>query len=240
MERVLLVGATSGIGRELALRYIKMGCTVGIAGRRVEELEKLHELAPDRVFYEQIDVTTDSAAENLMLLVDKMQGMDLFILCSGIGKLNTALDVETELRTAATNVDGFIRMVTAAFNYFKKDGGHLVAISSIAGTKGLGPAPAYSATKRFQNTYIESLEQLANMNGYNINFTDIRPGFVDTALLENVHYPMTMNVDYVADKIIKAIRKKKRVAIIDWKYSIMVFFWRMIPRSLWSRLNIRN
>ena len=240
MERVLLVGATSGIGRELAIRYIKMGCTVGIAGRRVEELEKLHELAPDRVFYEQIDVTTDSAAENLMLLVDKMQGMDLFILCSGIGKQNIALDVEIELRTAATNVDGFIRMVTAVFNYFKKHGGHLVAISSIAGTKGLGSAPAYSATKRFQNTYIESLEQLANMNGYNINFTDIRPGFVDTALLENVHYPMTMNVDYVADKIIKAIRKKKRVAIIDWKYSIMVFFWRMIPRSLWSRLNIKN
>lgn len=238
MKRVLLVGATSGIGRELAIRYIEMGYCIGIAGRRVEELKKLQELAPDRIFYEQIDVTKENAADSLMHLIEKMQGMDLFILCSGIGYQNSSLDIDIEMKTAETNVGGFIRMVTAAFNYFKKDGGHIAVISSVAGTKGLGIAPAYSATKRFQNTYIESLEQLANIKGYNIKFTDIRPGFVDTPLLGKTNYPMLMKVEYVADKIISAIKSNKRVAIIDWRFALIVFFWSMIPRSLWCRLKM--
>lgn len=241
MKRVLIIGATSGIGRELAVRYIEMGYCVGVAGRRVEELIKLQELAIDRVFYEKIDVTQQDAAEKLMLLIDKMQGMDLFILCSGIGYQNISLDIEIEMKTAVTNVNGFIRMVTAAFHYFTNhEDGHIAVISSVAGTKGLGVAPAYSATKRFQNNYIESLEQLANMKGYNIHFTDIRPGFVDTPLLAKEKYPILMNVEYVADKIISAIKKKKKVAIIDWKYAIIVFFWRLIPRFIWTSISVKN
>ena len=240
MKRVLIVGATSGIGRELAIRYIEMGCNIGIAGRRVEELKKLQELAPERICYEQIDVTKQDAADNLMQLIDKMQGIDLFVLCSGIGYQNSSLDIDIEMKTAETNVCGFIRMVTAAFNYFKNNGGHIAVISSVAGTKGLGIAPAYSATKRFQNNYIESLEQLANIKGYNINFTDIRPGFVDTPLLAKANYPMLMKVEYVADKIISAIDHKKRVKIIDWRFALIVFFWQMIPRSLWCKLKVKN
>ena len=100
------------------------------------------------------------------------------------GYQNRNLEPEIELNTARTNVEGFIRMVTAAFDYFKKTKkGHIAVISSIAGTKGLGVAPAYSATKRFQNTYIDALAQLARMQHLNIRFTDIRPGFVATDLL---------------------------------------------------------
>lgn len=113
--------------------------------------------------------------------------MDLFFLSSGIGSQNPDLKPEIELNTARTNVEGFTRMVTAAFNHFKtQGGGHIAVISSIAGTKGLGIAPAYSATKRFQNTYIEALAQLSRMQHLNIHFTDIRPGFVATDLLKVV------------------------------------------------------
>ena len=78
-------------------------------------------------------------------------------------------------------------MVNTAFHYFARQGkGHIAVISSIAGTKGLGIAPAYSATKRFQNTYIDALEQLAYMQKKKaIHFTDIRPGFVKTDLLND-------------------------------------------------------
>ena len=94
-------------------------------------------------------------------------------------------------------------MVTAAFRYFARQGnGHIAIISSIAGTKGLGAAPAYSATKRFQNTYLDALEQLACMQHLSIRFTDIRPGFVATGLLnDGKHYPMLMNTAYVARKL---------------------------------------
>lgn len=167
--------------------------------------------------------------------------MDLFFLSSGIGYQNRDLNPEVELNTARTNVEGFIRMVTAAFNYFKEnDGGHIAVISSIAGTKGLGVAPAYSATKRFQNTYIDALAQLSRMQHLNISFTDIRPGFVATDLLKNGKYPMLMQAGHVAQQIIKALTRKKRIAVIDERYRILVFFWRMIPRWIWERLPIKN
>ena len=82
--------------------------------------------------------------------------------------------------------------------------------------------------------------QLARMNKLNISFTDIRPGFVATPLLKDNSYPMLMKATDVAKDIVKAISKKKRVAIIDWKYRILVFFWRLIPRWIWVRLPIRN
>ena len=145
------------------------------------------------------------------------------------------------MATAVTNVEGFIRMTNAAYHYFEKQGhGHLAIISSIAGTKGLGAAASYSATKRFQHTYMEALEQLARMNKINISFTDIRPGFVATPLLKKDSYPMLMKATDVAHQIVKAISRKKRIAIIDWRYRILVFFWRMIPKGIWLRLPVRN
>ena len=100
----------------------------------------------------------------------------MFLLSSGIGKQNLSLQPDIELQTAAPNVSGCMRMVNAAYHYFEQHGkGHIAVISSIAGTKGLGSAPAYSATKRFQNTYIDALDQLAHMKKLNISFTDIRP-----------------------------------------------------------------
>jgi short-subunit dehydrogenase len=114
-------------------------------------------------------------------------------------------------------------------------------ISSIAGTKGLGAAPAYSATKRFQNTYIDALEQLAHIQKLPIRFTDIRPGFVATGLLnDGKHYPMLMHTEKVARHIVCALEKKKRIVVIDWRYRILVALWRLIPPFLWKRLPVRN
>ena len=176
------------------------------------------------------------------MLIDKVGGMDLFLLSSGIGFQNTNLNMVVELNTAYTNVEGFIRMVDTAFIYFRKSGGgHLAVISSIAGTKGLGVAPAYSATKRFQNTYIDALEQLSYLQKLNIRFTDIRPGFVATDLLnDGKHYPMLMKADKVGCAITRALKHEKRIAVIDWRYRILVFFWKMIPCWLWKRLPVKT
>ena len=168
--------------------------------------------------------------------------MDLFLLSSGIGKQNYTLETEIELATAATNVDGFIRMTNAAYHYFEKQGhGHLAVISSIAGTKGLGAAAAYSATKGFQHMYIDALDQLSRMQKLNISFTDIRPGFVATPLLKSSkRYPMLMHAPIVALDIVDALKRKKRVAIIDWRFRLLVGFWRLIPKWIWLRLPVRN
>ena len=241
-KKVIIIGATSGIGREVALIYIAQGWKVGVAGRREAELEALRSAYPEQVSAQALDVTKEDAPQKLQALIEQVGGMDVFLLSSGIGKQNPTLETELELTTAATNVEGFIRMTNAAFHYFEQQGhGHLAVISSIAGTKGLGAAPAYSATKGFQNIYMDALDQLARMKKLNIRFTDIRPGFVATPLLNNQKkYPMLMDAPIVALDIVSAIEKKKRVAIIDWKFRLLVGFWRLIPKWIWLRLPVKN
>ena len=241
-KKVIIIGATSGIGREVALIYIAQGWKVGVAGRREAELEALRSAYPEQVSAQPLDVTKEDAPQKLQALIEQVGGMDVFLLSSGIGKQNPTLETGLELATAATNVEGFIRMTNAAFHYFEQQGhGHLAVISSIAGTKGLGAAPAYSATKGFQNIYMDALDQLARMKKLNIRFTDIRPGFVATPLLNNQKkYPMLMDAPIVALDIVSAIEKKKRVAIIDWKFRLLVGFWRLIPTWSWLRLPVKN
>ena len=169
-----------------------------------------------------------------------MGGMEVYLHVAGIGFQNPRLDADTELATVRTNVEGFTRMVTAAFNYFKGrgEGGQIAVVSSIAGTKGLGPAPAYSATKRYQNTYLEALAQLSRTQHLNISFTDIRPGFVDTDLLKGGHYPMLMRPADVARRIFRAITHRQRVVIIDGRYRMLVALWRLSPLWLWERIEL--
>jgi short-subunit dehydrogenase len=242
MKKAIIIGASSGIGQEVSKLLIAEGYKVGIAARRLSFLDKFKEEYPDKVITKQLDVTSENATETLLKLIDELGGMDLFFLASGIGKQNPNLNLNLELQILNTNVLGFTRMTSTAFNYFKtsEKSGHIAVISSIAGTKGFGVATSYSSSKRFQNTYIQSLAQLARIEKLNIKFTDIKPGFVDTALLSDEHsYPLKMNADYVAKKIVKAIRKRKRSVVIDWRYAVLVFFWKLIPNCIWERLKIK-
>lgn len=241
-KRAVIMGATSGLGYEVAQILLSDGWKLGLAGRREENLRKLQSEFPDQVCIKTIDVKDSNSDKALLALIDELGGMDIYFHSSGIGYQNARLDADIELNTLETNGTGFTRLVGTAFRHFKEKGkGHIAVISSIAGTKGLGIAPAYSATKRFQNTYIDALEQLAGMQKLNIRFTDIRPGFVATSLLnDGKNYPMLMKVPYAARLIVKALRRNKRVAIIDWKYSILVFFWKLIPRCIWKRMKVKN
>jgi len=235
MSKAIIVGASSGIGLEVARLFIQRGWTVGVAARRLDLLQTIG--AAD---VEQIDVTSADAPEKLMQLVDRLGGMDLFFYASGIGKQNRELTPDIELATVETNGLGFTRMIGCAYRYFAQQGrGHIAAITSIAGTKGLGPAPAYSATKAMQNVYLQALEQQANARKLDIRFTDIRPGFVDTALLSGTfHYPMMLKPQAVAREIVSAIEHHKHIRVIDWKYRILTSVWRRIPRCIWRRIKL--
>lgn len=235
MSKAIIVGASSGIGLEVARLFIQRGWTVGVAARRLDLLQTIG--AAD---VEQIDVTSADAPEKLMQLVDRLGGMDLFFYASGIGKQNRELTPDIELATVETNGLGFTRMIGCAYRYFAQQGrGHIAAITSIAGTKGLGPAPAYSATKAMQNVYLQALEQQANARKLDIRFTDIRPGFVDTALLSGTfHYPMMLKPQAVARETVSAIEHHKHIRVIDWKYRILTAVWRRIPRCIWRRIKL--
>ena len=234
-KRAVVIGASSGIGLEVAMLLMKDGWTVGIAARREERLKESGAAA-----WQQIDVTQDDATERLRQLIATLGGMDLFFYASGIGKQNRELREDIELATMQTNALGFTRMVGEAYRYFAEQGsGHIAAITSIAGTKGLGPAPSYSATKAMQNVYLQALEQQAHARGLNIRFTDIRPGFVDTDLLNgDFHYPMMLQPEKVAKTIVNAISSQRHICVIDWKYRLLTALWRRIPRCIWRKLKL--
>ena len=240
MKRVVIIGASSGMGWQVAQLLLEQGCRVGIAARREDRLMALKRQAPDRVEVQAIDVTASDAAARLRSLIGRLGGMDLFFYSSGIGKQNRELSPDIELNTVNTNGLGFTRMVGEAYRYFAEQGkGHIAAITSIAGTKGLGPAPSYSATKALQNVYLQALEQQANARGLDISFTDIRPGFVDTDLLNgDFHYPMMLKPDKVARQIVKALKDKRHIKVIDWRYAVLTAMWRRLPRFLWRHLRI--
>ena len=239
-KKAIIVGASSGIGLEVAKLLLSDGWYLGVAARREAPLQTLKESAPERVKILTIDITESDAGERLLSLIDQLGGIDLYFHASGIGKQNRTLEEDIELKTMETNAIGFTRMIGTAYRYFAKQGkGHIAAITSIAGTKGLGPAPAYSATKALQAKYLQALEQQAHQNGLDICFTDIRPGFVDTALLSGTFkYPMLMKPEAVARDIVKSIYKKRHVRIIDARYRVLTFFWNLIPNCLWRRMKL--
>ena len=234
-KKAIIIGASSGIGREVARLLLQEGWTLGVAARRVELLQSLGD-----VKVAQIDVTAEDAPTRLRSLIDETGGMDLFFYASGIGKQNRELLADIELATMTTNGLGFTRMIGEAYRYFAERGeGHIAVITSIAGTKGLGPAPSYSATKAMQNVYLQALEQLAHSRGLAIRFTDIRPGFVDTALLSgDFHYPMMLNPEKVAQEIVRAIKHRRHICVIDWRYRLLTALWQRIPPFVWRKLKL--
>ena len=240
MQNVVIIGASSGLGQEVAKLFLEQGCRIGVAARREDRLLALKQLAPDRVVTSTIDVTSDDAPHLLRKLIDELGGMDLFFYASGVGKQNRELVPDIELNTVNTNGMGFTRMIGEAYRYFAERGtGHIAAISSIAGVKGLGPAPSYSATKAMQNVYLQALEQQARARGLKIHFTDIRPGFVDTDLLKgDFHYPMMLKPEKVARQIVKAIKNKRHIKVIDWRYAILTALWRCVPNPIWRSLKL--
>lgn len=239
----IVMGATSGIGYEVALALARQGWRVGVAGRRADILKKMVDETAGIVAYEVIDVTVPQATDALHRLIGKMGGMGLYFHSSGIGYQNTDLDAYKELRTIETNCLGMARLVGAAFRYFEQHTeaeGQIAVISSIARTRGLGAAPAYSASKRFTSHYLESLCQLKRIKGLrHLHLTDIRPGFVRTPLIEGSHFPMQLDARRVAAIIVAAIRRHQSVVTINWLYRLLVFFWQLIPRWLWVRMKVR-
>ena len=240
MNRIIIIGASSGLGQQVAKLFLERGWRLGVAARREERLMELKQLAPDRVEVQSLDVTATDAAMRLRELIDRLGGMDIFFYASGIGKQNRTLTPDIELNTVSTNGMGFTRMIGEAYRYFAEQGrGHIAAITSIAGTKGLGPAPSYSATKAFQQNYLQALEQQANARGLNIHFTDIRPGFVDTDLLKgDFRYPMMLRPENVARQIVHAIDTHRHVKVIDWRYALLTALWHRVPKFIWRKLKL--
>ncbi len=236
------MGATSGIGLQVAIRLALMGWKVGAAGRNSEALRRLKARFPESVETETIDITADDAPGRLGDLIAKLGEMDTYFHVSGVGYENPRLDPAVTLRTIETNVTGFARMIDAAYAYFRdfNPHGHIAAVTSVAGTRGIGPMAAYSSSKKFGQTYLEALRQLACSQGLHLKITDIRPGWIHTPLIDKDKiYPMAMTLDYATPRIVSSLLRKSAVSYIDWRWRIACALMRLVPACLWQRLPLR-
>ena len=237
------MGATSGIGLEVVKVLASKGWQLGVAGRCDDVLQQLSNEVPQVMAVRAIDITRDDAPQRLNGLINELGGIDLYFHSSGIGYQNPDLDADKELRTVETNAVGMTRMVDFMFNYFAQrpdHEGHIAVMSSIARTRGLGAAPAYSATKRYVSHYLECLSQLCTIRRlHHIHLHDIRPGFVRTPLIaDGNRYPMQLDPERVAQSIVRGIERNRPVITTDWRYRLLVAGWTLLPRWLWVRLPI--
>ena len=237
MKKVIIVGATSGIGRELARLYAGAGNLVGVTGRRQDLLYSLQLEFPNHIVTECYDVTGTGNQAHLGSLIGRMGGMDLLLYNSGYGETSEQLDWAIEQETVAINVNAFLEVVNFGWTYFVQQGhGHLATTSSIASRRGNSRAPAYSASKAFQSVYFEGLHIKAKKLAKPIYVTDIQPGFVDTKLAKGEGLFWVAPVDKAARQIYQALEKKKWRVFITRRWGLIAWLIKWIPDGIFHRI----
>ena len=236
-QSIIIIGATSGIGRALFEKYSADGNRIGIVGRRTHLLDELRQEYPGTTITATADITKqEEIARAIDALRAKLKDIDLAIVCSGTGDINASLDYAVERPTIDTNVIGWTFVVDTLYNIFEQQGhGHLVAITSAGGLRGEPMAPAYSASKAYQINYIEALRKKAYKSGNHIHVTDIRPGLVNTAMAKGEGLFWVMPVEKAASQIITAIRKQMSKAYVTKRWHILAVINKNLPFALYKK-----
>lgn len=233
--RVLIIGASSGIGKELSLRYAALGNEVIAVARRMPLLQELAQTNAN-IQVAQCDVA-DIESSQVLLAQIFASPIDLAILCSGVGDLNPDLDFAIERPTLDINVVGWTFIADFIYKKFEEQQyGHLVVITSCGGLRGEPMAPSYSASKAFQINYAEALCKKAFKSKLPIVVTDIRPGLVDTRMAKGEGLFWVMPVEKVAAQIMTAVTKKKDVVIVTKRWSILHWIMKHLPRFIYKRM----
>ena len=235
---IVIIGATSGIGKALFEKYARGDNRIGIVGRRANLLDELCQKYPSKTITAKADITNLEEIEQAINALHKeLEYIDLAIVCSGIGDINATLEYNVERLTIDTNITGWTFVIDRLYNIFVQQGhGHLVAITSAGGLRGEPIAPAYSASKAYQINYMEALRKKAYKSGSQIYVTDIRPGLVNTAMAKGEGLFWVMPVEKVANQIITAIHKNKSKAYVTKRWHILAIINKNLPFALYKRM----
>ncbi len=243
-KRVFLTGASSGIGEALAVALAKKGAILGLLARRKDLLEKLKRDCERlggvaRVY--SCDVTNEDAVQAAVdEFLHEFEHIDILIANAGIGgnnKETRSLQPLAVKKVIDINLLGAVNSVHAVLpGMLKRGRGHLVAISSLAGFRGLPRSAAYSASKAGMTAFFESVRLDVKHSG--INVTIIQPGFIKTPLTSGreAKMPFLMELDDAVPLFIRAIEKKKRFAAFPWQLATIVRAGKFMPSWLYDRV----
>ena len=238
MHKAIIIGASSGIGRELAKVLAKNGYSLGLAGRRIDLLSSLQQEVAVSSFTKKIDVSQSSRAMHLFReLIHQMNGVDLVVISSGVGFINTDLEWEKERSAISVNVTGFAAMANVAIEHFIAQGsGHLVGISSIAALRGSEISPAYSASKAFVSNYLEGLRKKVIKSQLPITVTEVKPGFVDTAMAQGDGLFWVAPTEKAAQQIFRIIKSRKNHACVTKRWCAVAWLLKVLPDFIYLRI----
>ena len=241
---ILLTGASSGIGEALAIALAKRGATLGLLARREQELSDLAKRCEDAGGTARVLVTDVTDAAAVAASAEKLRKefghIDILVANAGIGGNNAetrSLRPEAVKKVIDINLMGAANSVAAVLPHMIERGsGHLVAISSLAGFRGLPKSAAYSASKAGMTAFFESVRLDVQHKG--IDVTIIQPGFIKTPLTagrEN-KMPFLMELGDAIPLFIKAIEKKKKFAAFPWQLATIVRAGKIFPAWLYDRV----
>jgi short-subunit dehydrogenase len=244
---VLITGASSGIGRGLAIEFGKRKATVGLVARRAETLQEIVneiESSGGKGFALPGDV---QEASSVKASADKLRSeagpIDLLIANAGIGATTDAADLNPDevAKVIKVNVLGAANSVAAVVpEMISRGQGHLVVISSLAAYRGLPKSAAYCASKAAVSAFFESLRLDLQPRG--IDVTIIHPGFIKTPLTAGRHaqMPFLMELDDAVQKIMEIIERRKKSAAFPWQLASIVRAGMIMPNSMYDWISRRN
>jgi short-subunit dehydrogenase len=239
-KKAVIIGATSGIGKALAIEMYKRGYIVGATGRRVERLQQLKQKLGNRFYSEYMDVTDlDAAVDQLNQLTEKMGGLDIVVLNAGVSNYQKkSVGRKADLHVIDVNVLGFSNLASYCFEQFEEqEHGHIVGISSIAGLFGWGLNIPYNASKAFVNTYMQGYRQKANHSDADISVTTIMPGFVESEMTEGKKGLFWVaSQQKAARQIVHSVERQKNIAYITRRWRLVAWLIKLIPNWIWNLL----
>ncbi|MFL2499796.1 MAG: SDR family NAD(P)-dependent oxidoreductase [Porticoccaceae bacterium] len=236
MKQGIIIGASSGIGWELAVQLAAKGYQLGLVARRLEKLEQLSNSLTGDHFVVRSDVTdVQQAQDALNELIKKMGNVELIILNSGVGQMEKKLDWPTQREMIDVNIRGFAALTLVSMDYFMARGsGHLVGISSVSAHMSSGLAPTYVATKAFVSSYLNGIRSRAEYSKLPITVTTVEPGFVDTPMVQG--NPMwTAPVKKAVTQLVSAMLKRKGHIYVTKRWRLVAWILNLTPKWLMRR-----
>ena len=243
-KKVLITGASSGIGKALAYEFAKRGYALGLTARRVSILEEIQKdiqsIYAIKIVIQQMDVSNpDDVFAGISSLVADLGGVDIVVANAGIAISNEVGrgKFEMDQMTIQTNLIGAMATVDAAAILFREQGsGQIVGISSIAAFRGLPKNASYCASKAGLDIYLEAVR--VELRPYKVEVTTIHPGYIDTPLNESMQKrPFVISSNKGAVQMVNQIEKKHMsttIPTIPW--GIISFLMKFIPDTIWVKL----
>ena len=236
-KNVWITGASSGIGKELAIKFAREGWQVAASARRENLLKDLNNQNPN-IHPFPLDVNKEDEAKNVFQnIIGKFKTIDISVFCTGIHdpESEKLLNSKKIREIMETNFFGTLNCVMAVNNYFReKKNGHISIVSSVAGYRGLPAASGYCASKSALISLAESL--YFDFKRYNVRVSVINPGFIKTPMTDKNKFPMPMikSAEFAAEKMFIGLTKKNAFEIHFPKtFTMMMKLLKIMPNWLY-------